>query len=59
MDSIKAGDKVDILEQGKWIGPFKVQAVGGRTQDHIILSGPNGGFEMYNDFPFNIRHHEY
>lgn len=59
MANIEPGAKVDILERGEWVGPFKVQAMGGRTMDHIILSGPNGGFEMYNDFPFNIRIHVY
>lgn len=57
--ALKAGDCVDILERGEWVGPFKIYLMGGRTMDHIVLSGPNGGFEMYNDYPFNIRLHDY
>lgn len=52
---IEAGSKVEILERGEWIGPFKVSARQGRTPEHIVLEGPNGGFELYADYPFNIR----
>lgn len=56
---IEVGDKVDILERGIWEGPFKVKAIGGRTPEHVVLEGPNGGFELHNDYSFNIRHHDY
>lgn len=50
------GSFVDILETGLWVGPFKVESTeGGRTPEHIILSGPSGSFEHYNDAPFNTR----
>jgi hypothetical protein len=51
----KAGDKVEILERGEWIGPFKVSSKAGRTPEHVVLEGPNGGSELYADAPFNIR----
>lgn len=50
-----AGTKVEILEQGKWVGPFTVTAQAGRTPDHLVLSGPNGMFELYADAPLNVR----
>jgi len=49
------GAQVEILERGAWVGPFTVTAVEGRTADHLVLSGPSGTFEHYNDFPFNVR----
>lgn len=52
---IKPGNKVEILEQGKWVGSFLVTAFEGRTKEHLVLSGPNGFFEIYNDSPFNVR----
>jgi hypothetical protein len=54
-DTIKPRMNVEILEQGKWVGPFLVTAFEGRTKDHLVLRGPNGLFEIYNDAPFNIR----
>jgi hypothetical protein len=52
----KTGSYVDIMERGLWVGPFKVVATeGGRTTDHLILEGPSGRFEHYNDAPFNTR----
>lgn len=53
--AVKPRDKVEILNQGKWEGPFLVTAFTGRTKDHLVLSGPDGMFEIYNDAPFNIR----
>lgn len=47
--------QVEILERGEWIGPFLVTAFKGRTAEHLVLKGPNGMFEIYNDAPFNIR----
>lgn len=55
METYEAGTKVEILEQGKWVGPFTVTADAGRTPDHVVLSGPSGRFEQYNDAPFNLR----
>lgn len=52
---IKPGDAVEILNGGKWEGKFLVTAFEGRTPDHLVLSGPNGFFEIYNDSPFNVR----
>lgn len=52
---IKPRDNVEIMENGKWVGPFLVTAFPGRTTSHLVLSGPNGMFEIYNDAPFNIR----
>jgi hypothetical protein len=54
-DTIKPRMNVEILEQGKWVGPFLVTAFEGRTKDHLVLRGPNGMFEIYNDAPFNVR----
>lgn len=51
----EAGTKVEILERGVWVGPFTVTADVGRTPDHLVLSGPYGKFEEYNDAPFNVR----
>lgn len=51
-----AGDKVEILERGEWVGPFTVTAQVGRSADHLVLRGPSGLFEHYADAPFNIRH---
>lgn len=53
----KAGSKVEIMEQGEWIGPFTVTAQTGRTADHLVLINDANGtwFEIYNDAPFNIR----
>jgi len=52
---IKPRDSVEILNQGKWEGPFLVTAFEGRTKDHLVLRGPSGMFEIYNDEPFNVR----
>lgn len=50
------GQTVQILQAGAWVGPFTVHATtGGRTADHIILTGPSGPFELYNDAPYNVR----
>lgn len=55
-ESIKVpGTQVDVLLAGVWVGPFTVTGKKGRTHEHLVLSGPNGMFETYNDFPFNIR----
>lgn len=54
---ITVGSKVDIMERGKWVGPFEVCALIGRTTDHLILRGTSGTFEQYNDFPYNVRIH--
>ncbi|QFG12154.1 Hypothetical Protein OBI_RACECAR_315 [Arthrobacter phage Racecar] len=51
----EAGSKVEILERGEWIGPFTVVDAEGRSADHLVLSGPSGWFEHYNDAPFNVR----
>jgi len=56
---IKAGDKVEILERGEWVGPFKVSDKAGRTPEHVVLEGPSGSFEHYADAPFNIRIFDY
>jgi len=53
--NFEAGTKVEILERGAWVGPFVVTAAAGRTADHVVLEGPSGRFEQYNDAPFNIR----
>ena len=55
-NSLTAGDKVEILERGEWVGPYKVTSEPGRTRDHVVLQGPYGRFELCSDFPFNIRH---
>ena len=52
---IKPRMTVEILESGKWVGPFFVTAFEGRTKDHLVLRGPSGLFELYNDAPFNVR----
>lgn len=52
----EAGTQVEILIHGAWVGPFTVAAGWeGRTADHLVLSGPSGLFELYNDAPFNVR----
>lgn len=51
----EAGTKVEILVNGEWQGPFTVTAHTGRTGQHVVLSGPYGVFELYNDAPFNVR----
>jgi hypothetical protein len=53
--NIKPRDTVEILVHGEWEGPYLVTAFEGRTTDHLVLSGPNGMFEIYNDAPFNMR----
>lgn len=55
MSEITPRMKVEILEGGKWIGPFTVTALEGRSPDHLVLNGPSGLFELYNDAPFNVR----
>jgi hypothetical protein len=54
-DGIGPGDQVQIMERGEWVGPFTVTAQEGRTPDHLVLRGPRGAFEHYNDAPFNMR----
>lgn len=58
----KAGSQVEILERGEWVGPFMVTALTGRTSDHLVLSGPSGLFEQYNDVykdaSLNVRLYE-
>lgn len=49
-----AGDKVEILERGLWVGPFTVTPQKGRTDDHLVLRGGSGLFEHYAD-KFNTR----
>ena len=49
------GTKVDILEGGRWVGPFTITDKSGRSSDHLVLSGSSGMFEHYADAPFNIR----
>jgi hypothetical protein len=53
--NFEAGTKVEILERGAWVGPFVVTPHTARTADHLVLTGPSGLFEVYNDAPFNIR----
>lgn len=55
MQSFTEGQAVEILERGEWIGPFTVTAHKGRTADHLVLNGPSGLFEEYNDAPYNVR----
>lgn len=49
------GTRVQILEAGLWVGPFTVTHHGGRSPEHLVLTGPYGFFEVYNDAPHNIR----
>jgi hypothetical protein len=53
--TIEPGTQVEILIRGQWEGPFTVTAAEGRTPDHLVLNGPHGRFEHYNDAPFNTR----
>jgi hypothetical protein len=53
--NFEPGTKVEILERGEWVGPFIVTAEVGRSADHLVLRGPSGLFEQYNDAPFNVR----
>ena len=56
MVKFNGGDQVEILMAGEWVGPFEiVMGQPGRTPDHLILSGPSGLFEHYNDAPYNTR----
>lgn len=56
MEKFKAGDKIEILDRGEWIGPFIVTNKVGRTPDHLVCTGPFGViFEQYNDAPYNTR----
>lgn len=55
LTNLSPGTKVEILLQGQWVGPFSVTDNVGRTPDHLVLSGPSGLFEQYNDYPFNLR----
>ena len=48
-------ERVEILIEGKWVGPFTVTTRTGRTPDHIVLQGEHGLFEHYNDAPYNTR----
>ncbi len=52
---IESGATVEIMDAGKWVGPYTVTDIEGRTPNHLVLSGPYGKFELYNDAPFNIR----
>lgn len=54
MFEIKAGNKVEIMEHGNWIGPFKVTSISGETPEHIVLEGPSGIFQHYAD-EYNTR----
>lgn len=49
------GDHVEILESGVWTGPFQVTDKVGRTPDHLVLASDSNLFELYNDYPFNVR----
>lgn len=51
----KTGDKVEILIDGVWERTFIVTAKEGRSPDHLVLNGPSGLFEHYNDAPYNTR----
>lgn len=54
--TFEPGTQVEILERGEWVGPFTVSArYEGRTRNHLVLIGPHGAFEHYNDAPFNVR----
>lgn len=55
MQSFTEGQAVEILIEGEWVGPFTVTTHTGRTADHLVLSGPSGLFEHYNDAPYNTR----
>ena len=55
MVKFEAGEKVEILLAGAWSGPYMVTDATGRTPDHIVLAGPSGRFEHYNDAPYNTR----
>lgn len=55
MKTFEVGTKVEILMQGTWDGPFTVTGQTGRTADHLVLAGPSGRFEHYNDAPYNTR----
>lgn len=48
-------EQVEILIEGKWVGPFTVTGRTGRTPDHLVLAGEHGLFEHYNDAPYNTR----
>lgn len=49
------GTAVEILEAGKWVGPFIVTGMVGRTPDHLVLANNGSQFEHYYDGPFNTR----
>ena len=49
------GTQVDMLVHGRWVGPYTVTAHEGRTPEHLVLRGPGGVFEHYNDAPYNTR----
>ena len=49
------GSQVELLERGEWAGPYTVVDAPGRTYGHIVLKGKYCDFEVYNDYPFNIR----
>lgn len=46
------GDRVRYRSAGKLTGPFTVTDHHGRTDEHLVLSGPSGLFEHYWD-PYN------
>ena len=49
------GSKVELLERGEWAGPYTVVDMPGRTYKHVALRGKYCDFEVYNDYPYNIR----
>jgi len=55
MTKFEPGTQVEIHTAGEWVGPFTVTDGKGRTPDHLVLTGPSGAFEHYNDAPFNVR----
>lgn len=53
---IKPGDKVQLMELGEWQPAiYEVTFGKGRTDAHLVLRGPSGLFECYNDAPYNMR----
>lgn len=58
MQPLLPGTRVEILIRGTWTGPFTVTPHTARSADHLVLTGPSGMFEHYNDAPYNTRIHE-
>jgi hypothetical protein len=54
MDPVSPGDRVQILEAGRWSEPHTVTDKPGRTPDHLVLYSRGMYFEHYAD-PYNTR----